>query len=924
MRALLFLMLCTFVLPEALAAEVIGKVLAVKGQVKAVSTKGAQRNDIKLSSPIYENERIYTGEGAKVQIMFNDKSLYTIGENAEVVINEYVYDPKSGKGKSILEVTRGIFKFLTGEIAKDDPENVKVNTPFATIGVRGSGGIVHVESSGQTTLNMTECCLNIGARGGDKAPVQLTQVNTFSRVTPTGEVTAPAPASLDLLLRMNNATDLKDAEKSEQEPKNVTQESKKKKAERQTLKKLIKEKSPAEQQGSSSDRELSTLEGGPSTSDVNETDNSPEGVSDDGLLVTFGSEDSAVALVDDGDGLDNNVQEPVGDVNVTNTQQQKQTQNSVGGDGASSIEKFGQVQSGKWVAQDGLTNMTSRKVGTAKTVVRKDLNKLILERVETDGTVRDRLAVDLPQKGKARQFNNPKLGSGFAYRGLHDNFQYISSSFGRQAGLAQVVTGQTGVVNTANQSDGLAGQRLFFDFLPDTFSQKGQFANFNLAEGVQNPIKGSDFKGERRHSGAALIIDYKNNNRQFLGGHVNLSNGTLNHDYSFKFMVGEVQETGNNALIGSTYTFSDNSSNGGLQYSSGTMNADENLIFGSQTNTGTSLIDAYGVDINTGGSMQKAHLVNTGATDNLATNTTDSAEFLKGFSAGFIENFDGDGPVRVANTDKANVMMYREDSSGNGVTLDMSIRLGKVTDSGAVLSGVGDEVGFEFGDTADKAYISHNIYGAELKTVSEKFGHTSASDDHGALISSHFVDVPDRPEITETCQGCEFLTWGVWAADFDVDGTTDIATAKIIPYVTGRDYDNSWDTLSTNIGAGSSDVNYKGVLVGSISNGSTVANDVGHYDANVDFNNREVSFDGHFAGYHFHDDNVATGATGADKGFVNVQLDTLNNGAGLDVGHATINGLFYGANAEEMGGNFNFKDNALNKEAAGIYAGKKQ
>ncbi len=104
--------------------------------------------------------------------------------------------------------------------------------------------------------------------------------------------------------------------------------------------------------------------------------------------------------------------------------------------------------------------------------------------------------------------------------------------FGRNLNLGQIVAGSSGVLNSGNQGQQLGGQRLYFNFLPDTFTGLDQFVDFNLADGVSNPLRGSGFEGERRHEGAGLIFDYTNNNAQFLGGHVNLSYDPLKGTYN--------------------------------------------------------------------------------------------------------------------------------------------------------------------------------------------------------------------------------------------------------------------------------------------------------------------------------------------------------------------------------------------------------
>ncbi|TLY44970.1 MAG: FecR domain-containing protein, partial [Gammaproteobacteria bacterium] len=74
------------------------------------------------------------------QIGFTDNSLMTFQANTKLFINEYVYKPKAkaSVGKYILNLIEGGFRTITGMIAKKAPDDYAINTPVATIGVRGT------------------------------------------------------------------------------------------------------------------------------------------------------------------------------------------------------------------------------------------------------------------------------------------------------------------------------------------------------------------------------------------------------------------------------------------------------------------------------------------------------------------------------------------------------------------------------------------------------------------------------------------------------------------------------------------------------------------------------------------------------------------------------------------------------------------
>ena len=119
------------------AAEPIGLVIGVQGDAHAVAIDGTQRV-LSLKSPVYLKDTLRTGTGSKVQIMFNDDSLFSQGESSEIVVDEYVYNPaKKDENSFVVKVIRGISRVITGKITDLNPDRFTVKTRRATIGIRG-------------------------------------------------------------------------------------------------------------------------------------------------------------------------------------------------------------------------------------------------------------------------------------------------------------------------------------------------------------------------------------------------------------------------------------------------------------------------------------------------------------------------------------------------------------------------------------------------------------------------------------------------------------------------------------------------------------------------------------------------------------------------------------------------------------------
>ena len=103
---------------------------------------------LRVGVNVVGNERIVTTASGEAQMLFLDESALTIGPNAEVVLDEFFYNPDRKTGKLVLAATKGLFRLVGGRISKTNP--VVLKTPTATIGIRGGIAIVDVAPTGLT------------------------------------------------------------------------------------------------------------------------------------------------------------------------------------------------------------------------------------------------------------------------------------------------------------------------------------------------------------------------------------------------------------------------------------------------------------------------------------------------------------------------------------------------------------------------------------------------------------------------------------------------------------------------------------------------------------------------------------------------------------------------------------------------------
>jgi hypothetical protein len=103
------------------------------------------------------NDSVKTAVG-KVGITFEDQTRVQVNENSRLVIDDFVYDPKSKAGKLGVKVALGTVRYASGQIAKNSPQNVAVNTPTATISVRGTDFTATVDEVGSSTIILLPSC----------------------------------------------------------------------------------------------------------------------------------------------------------------------------------------------------------------------------------------------------------------------------------------------------------------------------------------------------------------------------------------------------------------------------------------------------------------------------------------------------------------------------------------------------------------------------------------------------------------------------------------------------------------------------------------------------------------------------------------------------------------------------------------------
>ncbi len=195
----LFLALLLGAVSQANAAPApVGRIALSVGEAKRVDTEG-KAAPLRLGTPISEGDRIITGGDAVAIIVFVDEGRISLRADSELLVKQYKVDPAGLNSHLDLELVRGAIRQISGQAARMQPERYRLNTPIASIGVRGTDFLAKTSSDAVETFvqegkivvlsNLTAC---VGlAQTGNCAPladISATDSARYLRVLAGGQI----------------------------------------------------------------------------------------------------------------------------------------------------------------------------------------------------------------------------------------------------------------------------------------------------------------------------------------------------------------------------------------------------------------------------------------------------------------------------------------------------------------------------------------------------------------------------------------------------------------------------------------------------------------------------------------------------------------------------------------------------------------
>src|SRR5512144_909719 len=127
------------------AAQEVGQIKVVNGTVHV--ERGGQRQPAAVGLTVREGDVIVTGPGSSVGLLFPDASLLSAGPDSRLAIDRFAFDSTTHQGAFDTSLRAGTLAVVSGKIAKQAPGAMRVKTPAAILGARGTEFVVRATGS---------------------------------------------------------------------------------------------------------------------------------------------------------------------------------------------------------------------------------------------------------------------------------------------------------------------------------------------------------------------------------------------------------------------------------------------------------------------------------------------------------------------------------------------------------------------------------------------------------------------------------------------------------------------------------------------------------------------------------------------------------------------------------------------------------
>ena len=181
MKTIKLLLISLLVLGSTVFANNVATVTAIKGS--ATITRGSSDIGAKLGSKLQEKDNIKTHENTKVQLIFTDETIISLGKNSDFSIEEFLFEDTQ-EPVAKFGMIKGAMRAITGKIGKIAPQKFSVSTKTATIGIRGTNFTIIAGEDGSHQVYCTYGKISVTYNG----QTYIVQQGYYVDISPTGEV----------------------------------------------------------------------------------------------------------------------------------------------------------------------------------------------------------------------------------------------------------------------------------------------------------------------------------------------------------------------------------------------------------------------------------------------------------------------------------------------------------------------------------------------------------------------------------------------------------------------------------------------------------------------------------------------------------------------------------------------------------------
>jgi hypothetical protein len=129
------------------ADESIGNVATLTGS--ATVTRNNATTPLKVQDDIFQNDVLQTSAKSTLGVTFNDATTFNLTANARIAVDNYVYEDGGKQNAALFDIARGTVAFAAAAVAKTG--DMKISTPTATLGIRGTTGLIEVPEGAATS-----------------------------------------------------------------------------------------------------------------------------------------------------------------------------------------------------------------------------------------------------------------------------------------------------------------------------------------------------------------------------------------------------------------------------------------------------------------------------------------------------------------------------------------------------------------------------------------------------------------------------------------------------------------------------------------------------------------------------------------------------------------------------------------------------